>query len=94
MNSKDDKVAAVMGMIFCLAWFAVIVWHVTIARKTGRIFRFSKIPIGGSAFTSKKDDPGGFLYAVIMGYFLSAVLLFATVMAFLAGFFPSVLRSL
>jgi len=94
MSTTDSRGASVFFMIFCLAWCGVIVWHLTTARKTGRIFRFSKIPIGGSAFIRKEDDPGGFWFAFGMGCFLSLVLVFGAVVAFLAGFYPHALRYL
>jgi hypothetical protein len=98
--SSPDKIdggeiaGGVFFMTFCLTLCGVTIWHVTRARKTGRIFRFSRQPIGGSMVIDKKDDPEGFLFATIMGYCFSAGLVFAAVLTFLAIFFPSVLRSL
>ena len=94
MNNRDAHIASVAGAIFCLCWSGVIAWHVTNALKTEEIFRFSKIPLGKSAFIRKKDNPGQFWYAVVMGYFLSAVFLIAAVLAFIAGFFPNLLHYL
>jgi len=94
MSTADDKVAAVVGMMFFLLCCGVIIWHLASARKTGRIFRFSKIPIGGSAFITKTEDPDGFLFASIVGYVLSVALATGAILIFLAAFFPSSLRNL
>ncbi len=94
MSEPNIIPGGVFFMIFCLSLCGVIIWHLIQARKTGRIFRFSKKPIHGSAFIDRKDDPEGFLFATIVGCCFSAGLVFAAALTFFATFFPKFLRSL
>jgi hypothetical protein len=92
MEDNDTRVLSIIGIIFCLSWCGFLVWYVTTALKKGKIFRFARVPIGGSAFIYKKDNSGSFWCAVIIGYVLSAVLLCGGVMIFLSEYFPQVLK--